>query len=146
MSFLDYLLAGDKTDELQAIVDADAADLAAGITWGVYDGDRLVEVASARYMAECARHDNADGADRDVSDYEIRALDGVRRASDDCYEVGDWQVREVCIAEWAGGGTTWVVRSPDGGCDYLDGGSLPRMLGRVLDAMAEGGGADADSR
>jgi hypothetical protein len=75
VSFLDYLLAGDTTGQLQAIVDADKADLAAGITWGVFDGDRLVETAPARYIAEAIVRDTADGCDRDESEYEIRPMD-----------------------------------------------------------------------
>lgn len=74
MSFLDFLLDGDTTGELHAIVEADKADLAEGKTWGVFDGDRLVETCPARYLAEHARHDCADAADRDVSDYEIREV------------------------------------------------------------------------
>ncbi|HLL69078.1 MAG TPA: hypothetical protein VK453_25685 [Micromonosporaceae bacterium] len=74
MSFLDFLLAGDKSGELQRIADEQEADLAAGITWGVFDGDRLAETAPARYAAEFARHDIADGQDRDVSDYDIRPI------------------------------------------------------------------------
>ena len=73
-SFLDFLLAGDKSGDLQRIVDTHQADLAAGIRWGVFDGDRLVETAPARYAAEAARHDIADGQDRDTSEYDIRKI------------------------------------------------------------------------
>lgn len=73
-SFLDWLLEGDTTGELHAIVEADRADEAAGITWGVYDGDRLVESTNARWRAECIRADNADATDRPISDYTIRPV------------------------------------------------------------------------
>lgn len=76
MSFLDYLLAGDKTGELHAIVDAQRADESAGITWGVFDGDRLIGTHPARYLAEFDRHDAADAADRDVSSFSIRPVAG----------------------------------------------------------------------
>lgn len=74
-SLRDWLLANDKTGHLQAIVDADAADLAAGVEWGVYDGNRFVESAPARYLAEAARDDIADACNRPVSDYAIRPVD-----------------------------------------------------------------------
>ncbi len=73
-SFLDFLLAGDVTGELKAVVDADAADLAAGKKWGVYDGDRCIGVHPARFMAESDAADAADAADRPVSDYSIREI------------------------------------------------------------------------
>jgi hypothetical protein len=75
MSFLDFLLAGDKTGELQAIVDAQRTDLAQGITWGVYDGDELIGTHPARYMAEADAIDCADAFDRPVSDYTIKPVE-----------------------------------------------------------------------
>jgi hypothetical protein len=75
-SVLDWLLAGDKTGEFRAIVDAQKADLAAGITWGVYDGDRLIGTHPARYMAEFDAADAADAFDRPLSDYTIRPVEG----------------------------------------------------------------------
>jgi hypothetical protein len=74
VSFLDYLLAGDTDGSLHAIVEADQQDLAAGITWGLFDGDRLIDMHPARYMAEASRHDCADGADRPVTDYRIAEM------------------------------------------------------------------------
>lgn len=76
MSFLDFLLAKDLDGTWRTLVERDKADLAAGITWGVYDrtDDRLIETHPARYMAEAALRDNADCADRDESDYEIRQV------------------------------------------------------------------------
>lgn len=74
MSFLDFLLASDTTGELHAVVAADKADLDAGITWGVFHGDRLVESCPARYMAEAAAWDNADATDRPLSAYTIRPV------------------------------------------------------------------------
>jgi hypothetical protein len=74
VSFLDFLLAGDTTGELQAQVDADKADLAAGLTWGVFDGDDLVGSHPARYLAEFDRADCADANDRPASSYTIRVV------------------------------------------------------------------------
>lgn len=73
-TFLDWLLAGDKSGELHRIVAEQRADEARGITWGVFDGDRLVEKAPARYLAEFARDDLADAVDRPISDYQIREV------------------------------------------------------------------------
>lgn len=73
-TFLDFLLTGDKTGELHRIVAEQQADEARGITWGVFDGARLVETAPARYLAEFARHDLADAMDRPISDYQIREV------------------------------------------------------------------------
>lgn len=84
-SFRDFLLGGSDPEVIQMfkdIIAADEADLASGITWGVFDGDELIETAPARYMAEAARHDIADAQDRDEADYSIRevsrAADGAR--------------------------------------------------------------------
>lgn len=75
MSFLDFLLAGDKSGELQAIADDQAADLAAGKRWGVFlDGEMVEGPCSARFLAEFARHDCADAQDRDETDYEIKEI------------------------------------------------------------------------
>jgi len=74
VSFLDWLLTHDPDGHLRATVDSQAADLAAGITWGVYDGDELVDTAPARHLAEFLRADLADGADRGVDEYEIRPV------------------------------------------------------------------------
>lgn len=76
MSFLDWLLENDKTGHFQAIVAADKADLAAGITWGVYDGDSLIDTAPARYLAYAIRDDTADALNRDPGEYEIRPVEG----------------------------------------------------------------------
>ncbi len=75
MSFLDFLLEGDRTGEVRAIADEQAADLAAGITWGVYRDGVLIETHPARYMADCAAWDNADASDRDRSEYEVRPVE-----------------------------------------------------------------------
>lgn len=70
-TFLDYLLAGDRTGELHAIVDADRADDAAGMTWRVYHGDDLVSVSTARYRAKCALADAADAMNLDQAEFTI---------------------------------------------------------------------------
>lgn len=51
-------------------------DVAEGLTWGVYDHGCLIEKATTRYLAEMIRHDAADAADRDITDYTIRLVDG----------------------------------------------------------------------
>jgi hypothetical protein len=76
VSVLDWLLEGDSTGELHAIVDAQRADEAAGITWGVYDGDKLIGTHPARYLAEFDAHDAADAYDRPISDFAIRPVVG----------------------------------------------------------------------
>lgn len=70
-SFLDYLLAGDKTGELKAAVDVDSADDAAGITWRIYHGDDLVSVTTARYRAKYALADAADAMNLDLAEFTI---------------------------------------------------------------------------
>ncbi|GGM53867.1 hypothetical protein ACFFX1_54625 [Dactylosporangium sucinum] len=80
MSLLDVLLANDPTGELHAIVEAQRADEAAGITWGVFDGDRLIGSHPAFYLAEFDRHDAADAADRPVSAFTIRPIAGEQPA------------------------------------------------------------------
>jgi hypothetical protein len=79
-TFLDWLLTGDDTGKLQAIVDAQKADLAAGITYGVYREGRLIGAAPARYLAEALRDDTADALDVDPAEYDIRPLEGSPRA------------------------------------------------------------------
>jgi hypothetical protein len=72
---LDWLLAGDRDGSLKAIVDANKADLAAGITWAVFHRDEhsaeLVGTAPARYLADALMRDSADAHDRDQSEYAI---------------------------------------------------------------------------
>jgi hypothetical protein len=70
-TFLDYLLAGDSTGEMRALVDADRADDAVGMTWRVYRGDQLIESTTARYRAEAVRTDLADAIDLDPSELTI---------------------------------------------------------------------------
>jgi hypothetical protein len=70
-TFLDYLLAGDSTGELKAIIDADAADDAVGMIWRVYRGERLIESTTARYRAEAARTDLADAMNLDPAEFMI---------------------------------------------------------------------------
>jgi hypothetical protein len=74
MSFLDFLLDGDATGELHAILDEQHADEAAGITWGLFDGDKLIGTHDARYLAEFDRHDAADATDRPISSFTIRPV------------------------------------------------------------------------
>ncbi len=74
-TFLDFLRAGDLTGRMRAIADEQAADLAAGITWGVYRDGVLIESHPAEYMADCAAWDNADASDRDRSEYEVRPVE-----------------------------------------------------------------------
>jgi hypothetical protein len=80
MSLLDWLLEGDTTGELHAIVDRQCADEAAGITWGVYDGDELIGTHSARYLAEFDARDAADAFDRPLSDFAICPVVGEQPA------------------------------------------------------------------
>jgi hypothetical protein len=70
-TFLDHLLAGDKTGTLQAIVDADKADDTAGMTWRVYRGDDLVSVTTARCRAKYALADAADAMNLDPAEFTI---------------------------------------------------------------------------
>ncbi len=77
-SFLDFLLAGDTSGELHAIVDGQRADEQAGITWGLFDDDRLISTHDARFRAEYARIDEADASDRPVSNFEVRPVVDVR--------------------------------------------------------------------
>ena len=73
-SFLDWLLAGDRTGKLQQIVDEHAADLAAGDTWGVFDGDTLVDTQPARFLAESSLRDAADATDRDPTEFHLERI------------------------------------------------------------------------
>ncbi len=70
-TFLDFLLSGDKTGQMQAVVDADKVDLAAGMTWRVYHGDQLIETAKAMYLAAYALADAADAMNRDPAEFTI---------------------------------------------------------------------------
>lgn len=79
MSLLDTLLAADPAGK--ALLDCDAADLAAGVTWGLYDGDRLLCTSPAYYIAELERDDCADASDRPVSSFCIREVDVERVAA-----------------------------------------------------------------
>jgi hypothetical protein len=74
MSFLDFLLASDESGEYHATLAADRADLTAGVTWGVFDGDRLVETHPALFITEAAARDNADATDRPLSAYRVRPV------------------------------------------------------------------------
>lgn len=74
MSFLDYLLANDRTGELHAMAAADQAELDSGITWGVYDRGRLLCTYPARYMADAEARDCADATNRPVTDFQVQLV------------------------------------------------------------------------
>jgi hypothetical protein len=74
VSFADFLLKTDDTGVFHEIAAEQHADEAAGIVWGLFDGDRLIGTHTARYLAEFDRADAADAMDRPVSSFTVRPV------------------------------------------------------------------------
>lgn len=72
-TILEALLDTDPDGRLPQITEDQAADLAAGRTWGVYHGDLLLGTFPARYLAESDARERADPI-RDRSPYLIRQM------------------------------------------------------------------------
>jgi hypothetical protein len=80
VSFLDYLLEHDATGEVHAAVARQQADLDAGITWGVFDGDDLLVTYPSRFQAEAEARDCADATNRPPFAYDVRPVVAAQQA------------------------------------------------------------------